>query len=88
MMNFSKILEVPNNEKAADANKTTANDNKTTKQDWYNNSNGKADSLNNNVNVVSDEGKGITTSKVSKKTTVRKELGTKSMSDMAQMIKR
>ena len=88
MMNFSKILEVPNNEKAADANKTIANDNKTTKQDWYNNSNGKADSLNNNVNVVSDEGKGITTSKVSKKTTVRKELGTKSMSDMAQMIKR
>lgn len=88
MMNFSKILEVPNNDKASDANKTTANDNNTTKQDWYSISNGKMDALNNNVSVVSSEGKGITTSKVSKKLFAKKELGTRSMSDMAQMIKR
>lgn len=86
MMNFSKILEVPSNDKAADANATTANNNKTNKKDWYNNSNGKNSSLNKNVNVVSSEGKGISTAKSDKKQNTRSELGTKSMSDLAKSI--
>lgn len=88
MLNFSKILENSTTSKAEDANTTTAINNKTNKQEWYKNANSMTDKDNKNINVVSNEGKGIKLSSVTSNTIKTLEMGSGSMSDTISLLKK